>query len=79
MEKEQFYKALAEILNVSREEISDDYVFPEESWDSISLMAAAACADEIYDVVIPVKELELCKDMASLMNLIEQKKEENDE
>lgn len=70
METEKFYKELAKILDKSKKEINEDYIFSDTDWDSLTVMAVAATIDSIYDVVIPVKKLSKCESVRQILELI---------
>ncbi len=74
METDKFYKELAKILDKPRKEITDDYVFSDTDWDSLTVMAVAASVDSIYDVVIPVKKLSKCENVRQILDMIRDEK-----
>ncbi len=78
MEQEQFFAQLAKILDVPKDKITRDYVFAFDEWDSLVLMSIAAAIDEIYDVVVSIKEVPKCGTTGELLNLIEAKKIEDE-
>ena len=73
---EVLFARLAIIFDESLENITLDYKFADEAWDSLTLMAVAACLDEVYDIVVPVKSLADCEDMRQLLALVEAEKNE---
>lgn len=74
METVKFYKELAKILEVPAKDLHEGYVFPEEAWDSLTVMATAASIDTLYDVVIPVKKLSKCENVRQLLSLVKEEK-----
>lgn len=78
MEQEQLFVHLAKILDVPKDKITGDYTFAFDEWDSLVLMSIAAAIDEVYDVVVSVKELPKCETIGELLNLIEEKKIEDE-
>ena len=76
METDKFYKELATILEVPVKDLHEEYVFPQEAWDSLTVMATAASVDNIYDVVIPVKKLSKCETLKQILDIIREERSE---
>lgn len=74
METDKFFKELAKIFDKSKEEISENYSFSSTEWDSLTVLAVAASVDTIYDVIIPVKKLSQCQNVAQLLRWISEGK-----
>ncbi|TYZ29946.1 acyl carrier protein [Selenomonas caprae] len=73
MEKEFFCK-LEEILEMESGMVNKDTVLPDDLWDSLAILAVSAAIDSVYNVVVPVKEIEKCNTVGVLLNLIEESK-----
>ena len=78
MEQSKLFQKLAQILGVPEDGMSAAYALADEEWDSLELMSIAAAVDEVYDVVIPVREISGCKTVGDILLLIEEKKAEDE-
>ncbi len=70
METTEFFARLAEIFDIPIDTITDNRAITEEDWDSLAAMAVMAAIDEIYDVVVPVKEIVKCRTVGDLLRLV---------
>ncbi|MBQ7516471.1 MAG: acyl carrier protein [Schwartzia sp.] len=70
METTEFFARLAEIFDIPVDTITDNRAITEEDWDSLAAMAVMAAIDEIYDVVVPVKEIVKSRTIGDLLRLV---------
>ena len=70
METTEFFARLAEVFDISADTITESYAVTEEDWDSLAAMAVMAAIDEIYDVVVPVKEIVKCRTVGDILRLV---------
>jgi len=72
MNKLEFFRHLAEILNV--EEVTEGNVLKDfDEWDSLSVLSVLAMADAKYGVVIHADEIRSVVKAADLAELVEAK------
>ena len=71
MKEKQFLSHLAQVFDVSEDDMTMDFVLADGEWDSLASMATMAGIDKIYNAVVPVKEIVRCRTVAELMKLIE--------
>ena len=65
----EFYIELADVFEVEKEEIQDNY---QIDWDSLSLISTIAIIDDIFNVVINGDQLNECSSIEKLWKLIQQ-------
>lgn len=68
-QKKELFDKLAVIFD--KEDITDDLILEDNTWDSLTMLALSAAIDEVFDRVIPVKQLAKCKVVKDILNLIE--------
>ena len=73
MEKE-FFSMLADIFEMDKETVDGNTKLSEDLWDSVTILAVSAAIDSDFDVIVPVKDLETCKSVQDILNLIEENK-----
>jgi acyl carrier protein len=72
MDKTEFYKRLAEILDV--EELKPGNALVDfETWDSLAILSVLAMADAKYGVAIKADEIRSVVTAADLANMVEAK------
>lgn len=74
MNFEAFLKELAEILEAEPEDLHKDFILGDDNWDSLAIIDAIALIDMHFDITIEGKVLRDCKNVGSLLNIIEIKK-----
>lgn len=70
MAEDAFLTKLAPILEVSREDLTDDFKLEYGNWDSLTVMATIAAIDEHYDLSVSPNELAACSSIKDLLELI---------
>lgn len=71
MEKSKmFYESIADILDINKNDLKDDFILDENNWDSLAIISTAAAIDEIYGIEINGNDLENCKNFKDLKKLI---------
>lgn len=72
MDKPEFYKRLAEILDT--EEVKpEDTLKDFEGWDSLAVLSVLAMADSKYGVAIKANEIRSVNTAENLADLVESK------
>lgn len=71
MDKELFYVNLAEILEIDRDEVTDELLLQDTIWDSLVVMVLIAMIDENYNVTVPAKELLQCQNVGGIVDLVD--------
>ena len=74
MNKDIFLEELAEVLELEKDDLHDDFLFSEDTWDSLTIISAIAVIDEQYDIIIGGDDLMECGSLAQLWTLIQGRK-----
>lgn len=64
-------KKIAAILDERVDNLSRDFVFPNNELDSLGVLALSAAIDELYDIVVPVSQLRQVTAIRDVFDLIE--------
>ena len=67
--KKLFLEKMADVLDVSPDELSGETKLDELDWDSLAAISAIALADECFGITIPVEGLIKCKTLDDVMQL----------
>lgn len=71
MDKEAFLTKLADVLEVNKEELNEEFILKSgDNWDSMAVLATIAMIDEQFGVTVPTKELTGCTSVGALLELI---------
>lgn len=65
-----FLAKLAQALEVSEEDMSEQFKLDYENWDSLTLVATIAAIDEQFGIAVPTKQLTACASVGDLLELI---------
>lgn len=68
--KEELLKRLQEIFEISDDTINEETVLPSDAWDSLELLAVSSAIDEIFDVIVPMKELKHCLTIKDILDAV---------
>lgn len=63
---------LADVLQTSATDLTDDFVLNDNNWDSLTHLGAIAVIDEICGVTVPAKHLKACSSIGALLALVDQ-------
>ncbi len=68
----EFYKGMAEILEVEESQISKDFDLDagDAAWDSLAIVSTIALIDEIYSKTLDGKSLTECENIGDIEELI---------
>ncbi len=68
----EFYKGIAEILEVDENLVSSDFELDagDAAWDSLAVVSVIALIDELYSKTLEGKLLTECKKIADIEKLI---------
>lgn len=68
----EFYKGMAEILEVEESQISKDFDLDagDAAWDSLAIVSTIALIDEIYSKTLDGKSLTECESIGDIEELI---------
>lgn len=58
------------LRDLTRGETGDDVAIEPRSWDSVDVLDLIAAIDESYDVTVPIEQLNACKTIGELRQLI---------
>ncbi|MEI6745906.1 MAG: phosphopantetheine-binding protein [Methylococcaceae bacterium] len=70
----EFYEGMAEVLEVDVEQITPEFELKNVDWNSLAIVSTIALADECFGVILNGRQLDLCKTIADIENLIAAKK-----
>ena len=75
MEKEQFYKEVADIFEVEdSSEITENYKLNVAEWGSLQVISMISIIDELYDVTLLPDDFSPCKTLKDVETLISENK-----
>ena len=68
----EFYKGVAEILEVEESLVNSDFELEggDAAWDSLAVVSIIALIDELYSKTLDGKSLTQCKKVFDIENLI---------
>lgn len=66
----QFYEGLAEIFEISLEEIKPELDMQSVAWDSLAIVSTIALVDDCFNIMLDGKSLGSCKILADIEMLI---------
>jgi len=68
-----FLEQMAEVLQVTPEELTPDFELNEVNFDSLALISTISLVDEHFEITLNVDKLMSCKSIQELLNLIAEK------
>lgn len=71
MDKIEFISKLADVLQIDASELSDNFAFNTENWDSFAQLGAISVIDEMFGITVPANDLKDCCTIADLLDLVE--------
>lgn len=78
MKKQEFFKKLAETLEITSKELNSDTILTQlDEYDSMAVMSIIAFTDENFGVKLTAKQIASITDLNSLIKLIGSEKFEN--
>ena len=69
----EFYKGLAEILEIEPERVGPALDLTELTWDSLAIVSTIALADDCFKVMLDGQSLAGCKTVADIEKLVASK------
>lgn len=68
----EFYKGMAEILEVDENKLSGDLILGsgDAAWDSLAIVSTIALIDELYSKTLDGKKLTECETISDIEKLI---------
>ncbi len=74
MEKQQYLQELAKLLAVKVDTLTDGFLLEgAQLWDSLSIVSTIAVIDRHYQVMVKGIEVEQCKTVGDIFDLIKQR------
>lgn len=69
----EFYDGMAEILEIRKEEISQDSLLhsADAAWDSLAIVSTIALVDDYFNVMLDGQALAACLTVGDVMALVE--------
>ena len=71
MNKTELMSKLANILQVSATNLTEDFALTADNWDSVAHLGAIAVIDEVCGIIVPTNEMKECGTVGELVRLIE--------
>ncbi|MCL5612406.1 MAG: acyl carrier protein [Chloroflexi bacterium] len=71
MDKTELMAKLADVLQISVVDLTEDFAFNADNWDSTAQLSTIAIIDEAYSIVVPANELKECRTVCDLLSLVE--------
>ncbi|MDQ3813334.1 MAG: acyl carrier protein, partial [Armatimonadota bacterium] len=68
MNKEAFLAELAEVLEVNKADLTEDFPLNDSNWDSLAVLATIALIDEQLGITAPTTDLAQCTSVGELLN-----------
>jgi len=73
MENEEFLEELAEIFEVEKNELQNDFEWTPNTWDSLVVVSVIALVDEHFEVTLEVEEFVSTLSLQVFMEVIQKK------
>jgi acyl carrier protein len=73
MENEEFLEELAEIFEVEKNELQNDFEWSPNNWDSLVVVSVIALVDEHFEVTLEVEEFVNTPSLQVFMEVIQKK------
>jgi len=70
MDFEPFLSDLAEILELDRAALTEEYPLDDTNWDSLAVVSTIASIDESFGLALPGDPLRACQSVGDLLRLI---------
>lgn len=70
MDREALLEKLADILDVDKNKLNEEFELNTENWDSLAIIDVIALIDEQFDVTVPAEDLKECTSVEALLQLI---------
>jgi acyl carrier protein len=75
MENTEFLTALANSLEMQPSDINSEFELPgKDNWDSLMLLSTISTIDKYFNLTVNACELDNCKNVGALCELINKKK-----
>jgi acyl carrier protein len=66
----EFYEGLADIFEVEPEEITPEFTWPEDAYDSLAIVSIIALIDEAFDKSVNAAALAECRSVGEIEALV---------
>ena len=70
MDEIRFIAELADILEVDRDELTEESKLDPDRWDSVAHLTAIAMIDESFGFTVPAAELTSCQTVGAVVTLL---------
>jgi acyl carrier protein len=71
---EEFYRGLAEILEIDPTLVTQSLVLREYNWDSLAIISSIALIDECFSVTVKGAALSGCQTVGDIIGLVAKQK-----
>jgi acyl carrier protein len=71
MDKSVLISKLADVMEVSPADLTEDFAFNADNWDSLAHLGAISVIDEVCEITIPTNELKDCRNIGELLSLVD--------
>lgn len=71
MDKGVLISKLADVMEVTTSDLTEDFALSANNWDSVAQLGAISVIDEVCEITIPVNELKGCQTIGELLSLVD--------
>ena len=71
MDTQSFLVGMADVLEISPDEINEQTALTPDRWDSFAILGAIALIDEQFGVAVPTNELSKCDSIEAMIGLVQ--------
>lgn len=71
MDTQSFLVGMADVLEMSSDEINEQTVLMPDRWDSLAILGAVVLIDEQFGVTVPTNELSKCDSIEAIIQLVQ--------
>ena len=71
MDKGVLISKLADVMEVTQADLTEDFALNADNWDSLAQLGAISVIDEVCEITIPANELKDCRSIGELLSLVD--------
>lgn len=68
---DKFNQLMAEVFEVNKELIDNEFELNKDNWDSLAILSTIAIIDELYGITVPGTALFGCKTIGEIQKLVQ--------
>jgi acyl carrier protein len=70
MNEDAFLEKLADILEVNKDDLNEEFPLLGDNWNSLAIVSTIAVIDEQFGTTVPIEELKDCASVRALVQLV---------